>query len=109
MALTAAFKTKAFHLKSACGREYHVPVSGVARDYADYLVTEDKLTLAAAEAQMTDTDVHSWFAEQFNWADVERCGVLVKNASAEDVARALNLMREESDPASAALAKLIKA
>lgn len=106
MALTAAFKTKAFRLKSVCGREYRVPVAAVAKDYADYLVKEDKIKRAEAEAKMTNADVQSWFAEQFSWADVEAYGVLVKEASAKDIARALNVVREGLSPFDAAMDRL---
>jgi len=109
MALTAAFKTKAFRLKSVCGREYKVPVTGVATDYARFLMKEDKLTRAQADAQMTDDDVTSWFYGQFSWDEVGHYGVLVKEASAKDVERALNLRREGLTPGEAAMARLVKA
>ena len=109
MALTAAFETKAFRLKSVCGREYHVPVKGVAIDYAQYLVKEDKITWEEAKEKMSDADVKSWFAEQFDWRDVETYGVLVKEPTANNIARALNVVREGLTPANAAMARMVRA
>lgn len=109
MALSKAFKTKAFRVKSVCGREYKVPVTGVVDDYANYLMGEDKLSREEAEAKMTDSDVKSWFFEQFDWREVERYGELVKEASAKDITRALNIVREGLTPAGAAMARLVNA
>ncbi len=108
MALSNAFKTKAFRLKSSCGREYLVPVSRVAKDCVDYLVEKESLTRKKAQAAVTDLDIHDWFSN-FTWEDVEKYGTLVKEASPADIRRALNAVRSELDPLNATMARMVTA
>ncbi len=85
-----------YRLKSPCGREYFVSKKAVLADYAQFLVDEDGLTLeeALTQANKDPTFGDTWFAEQYIWADVVEQGVLVKDASPEDVTRALDFLRD---------------
>jgi len=71
-------------VRGACGREWFVPLERVRDDYADFLMTADKLT---PEDAMTKADEnrdfwHTWFFEQcYEWSDIERLGRLVKTSS----------------------------
>lgn len=91
---------KAFRIESPCGRVWEVPIAAVREDYARYLVDADGITLDEAKARVEEwVSVSFWFYQQFDWDDVERCGKLVQEASAEQVRAALDRRRNSEDPA----------
>lgn len=104
-------KEPGFEVKSECGRRWFVPITAVQADYAAFLGQVDGLEpdAAMARAGKSQGDLHSWFVEQFDWADVDRYGVLSKEASAKDIARALNAARAGHDPGNCSTAVGLKA
>lgn len=97
-----------FEVQSECGRGWFVPMTAVQANYAEYLAQADGLDDSAAmvRAGKSKADLHSWFAEQFDWADIDRYGRLTKEASAEHIARALNAVRADGSPSDSS--KLLK-
>lgn len=90
-------KNPGFEIKSPCGRVWFVSHAAVMADYIEYVKQADGLTKAEATAYAKDNcDVECWFAEQFDWSDVKRLGTLVKEASADDIERALNFLQNNS-------------
>ena len=57
-------------------------------DYTEFLKQDGR-----AEEEIVPSYIEPWFCEQFDWGDVERLGVLVKQPSEEDVKRALDFYR----------------
>lgn len=93
---------KGYEVKSPCGRAWFVPHSAIVQDYADFLVQADGLSENDALAKSReDCDIECWFCEQFNWSDVRRMGVLIKEASAKDIERALNFVQSNSGESAA--------
>lgn len=90
-------KTSGFLVKSSCGRHYFVPREEVRQDYAACVRQMDGLnreaSLAYVDAQGAPA-LDAWFAEQWNWEDVADAGTVVRQASARDVKRALDLSRD---------------
>lgn len=84
-----------FEVRSPCGRAWFVPLSKVLEDYAAFLKDADKLSDEEARAKAFEDPSfgHTWFCEQFIWQEVERDGTLIKEASPEDILRALNFLR----------------
>ena len=89
-----------FEVKSECGRSWFVPMSAVQANYAAYLVEADGLEPGAAllKAGASTQGLYCWFAEQFDWADVETHGRTVRDADAKEVLRALNSVRSGGSP-----------
>lgn len=104
-------KAPGFLVKSPCGRHYFVPLEAVRQDYAACIRQMDglnrKASLAYVDEQGPDALVR-WFAEQWNWDDVADAGAVVRDASARDVKRALDHMRESTDDNVYEHAKLVK-
>jgi len=92
---------KGFEVRSQCGRVWFVPHDAVIADYAAYLEQEDKLSKedALAQARQDEGTAQMWFTQQFNWSDIDRHGRLVREASAEDLERALKFMRTSGQSA----------
>ncbi len=84
-------------VNSPCGRVWHVPILKVREDYARFLVDADGVTMEAAMEKSTPEFAGTWFAEQYIWAEVERDGVLVRDADAEQIKEALDFLRAFSD------------
>lgn len=81
---------------SPCGRVWHVPLLKVREDYARFLVEADGLSMEAAMEKSTPKFAPTWFAEQYIWTEVERDGVLAREADAAQVTAALNFLRNNS-------------
>ena len=83
-------------VRGACGREWFVPLERVRDDYADFLMTADKLTIedAMTKANENRDFWHTWFYEQcYEWSDIERLGRLVKTSNLFKTKAALDRRR----------------
>lgn len=83
-------------VRGACGREWFVPLERVRDDYADFLMTADKLAIedAMTKANENRDFWHTWFYEQcYEWVDIERLGRLVKTSSLFKTKAALDRRR----------------
>ena len=88
-----------FDVRSPCGRTWFVPLETVHKDYADFLVEQDGLSMGEAMAQAggDQENLAVWFAEQWNLRDVAKRGRLTGLPTAEDVQRALDsIMAKET-------------
>jgi hypothetical protein len=92
------FGEPGFEVRSPCGRVYFVPFKKVREDYAFFLQQADGLDEMAAleKASKNEAFLQTWFVEQFDWEDVARNGNVVKAASAEDIERALDFLRNNA-------------
>jgi hypothetical protein len=93
------FGEPGFEVRSPCGRAWFVPLEQVREDYAEFLKQVDGLDDEAARSEVARNEsfVPTWFYEQFAWADILARGKLVKEATAEDIVRALDFLRANSD------------
>ena len=83
-------------VRGACGREWFVPLERVRDDYADFLMTADKLAIedAMTKANENRDFWHTWFYEQcYEWSDIERLGRLVKTSNLFKTKAALDRRR----------------
>ena len=74
--------SKYIEIKGACGRVWHVPLEKVRLDIARFYRQADGDTLPKAKkraAKLADSDLETWFAEQYNWWEVVRDGLLKKD------------------------------
>lgn len=74
-------KLYGFRIIGQCGREWFVPLSMVARDYADFRMQADGMTREAADAAAVEYGEHidAWFHEQCSdWGFVDMYAFKVK-------------------------------
>lgn len=96
-----------FLMLSPCGRAWFVLRQAVRDDYARFLVEQDGLTPEAAKAQAEKDPgfLEEWLGTQFSWSEIASIGVLVREASRDDIRRALDLVRDNGpDPGSCLVA-----
>ncbi len=90
------FDEPGYLVTSPCGRQWFVPMTAVAEDYAEFRKQVDKLSAeeAAQEAIAQADFLPTWFYEQFSeWVDIERCGRLVTSSTKFKTKRALDRYR----------------
>lgn len=86
-----------FIVRSPCGREWFLSHEAVSKDYAQFLMEQDGLSEVEAMVMASVHDnMQTWFSEQIIWEEVESLGVLIKEASPEEVQKALNFYRKFS-------------
>lgn len=88
-----------FEVRSPCGRAWFVPLEQVQLDYAAFLQETDGIDAEAARSKAAAVGgfMRTWFSEQFDWNDAVTCGRQIKEASPEDIVRALDFYRSRAD------------
>ena len=74
--------SKYIEVKGNCGRVWHVPLEKVRLDIAKFYRQADDIPLPEAKlraAKLADSDLETWFAQQYIWSEVVRDGVLRKD------------------------------
>jgi len=82
-----------YKIKAPCGRVYFVPLEKVRADYAAYCNEEGE-----DDPAIKESDVHTWFHDNYTWEEVERDGFMTDFSSQEEVKAALDLVRDEASP-----------
>ena len=71
--------SKYIEVKGNCGRVWHVPLEKVRLDVANFYTQADGIPLPEAKlraAKLADSDLETWFAQQYIWFEVVRDGIL---------------------------------
>lgn len=88
-----------FEVLSPCGRVWFVPFVVVHKDHVDFTVELDGIGLEEATKQANEDleFLDTWFRKQFRWQAIDLYGILVKDASQEDIKVALYYGRDTSN------------
>ncbi len=76
-----------FIIDAPDGRVFLLPRSAVAKDYMEFLMDQDGLSLREAQATVDRQPefLDTWFSEQFFWEDVERLGMVLVHKNPESM------------------------
>lgn len=94
-------KEKFIEVHSVCGRIYHVSFDAIRLDLEKDRAWHHKISRAKAKAwanTLDESDLLTWFKEQWSWDEVAKFGKLVRMASVRDVEYALNFIQQTSYP-----------
>lgn len=84
-------KLYGYRIIGQCGREWFVPISMVAADYAGFRVQIDGMSPADAviEAERQAEFMPTWFYEQWEWEDVDAMAFKVNTTGKYKTKKAL--------------------
>jgi hypothetical protein len=89
---------KSIEVKSKCGRVWNVPLDKVRIDIANFYKDADGISTKESKqraAELDDSDLETWFSEQYIWREVVRDGVLTKDLSDEQLIKLGRMMADQ--------------